>query len=205
MTTRFDDRVKELFDDIVAHTPDPGEPPTEVTVLLTPVGVRPSKRGLAVAATIIAVAGVAGLTWATRASDSQPSAPAARPSTAPVPTAATSMTAPATASPTTLIVQPTELIAAGSVVCVHAGADAQVMRLCVDELGGAVVEASASGEQSFVMPVDPANPAHAAAAATVGAAIGVEVRPFDPALIPPGTATSASVYLVLGRDNPYGP
>ena len=61
MTWQHDPRVKAVFDEIVAHTPDIGDTPAEHTTDLTPKGRRRSRAGVAVATVAAAVIGLAGL------------------------------------------------------------------------------------------------------------------------------------------------
>lgn len=208
MNMQLDPHIKAAFDEIVAQTPDLGDTPNADLVPLTPTRGRPPKRRimLTAAAAVIAI-GVAG-TVAIRAerSPSNDTAPATQPSdtdSADVTPTSPSATSP---TPTTMAQNPTPIIEPGSVVCVSAGGTPRATGLCVDELGGEVVEADTSSADSFIMPVDPGNPEHLSAAQDLGDALGLPVRELDPSLIPAGTAASrrATTYLVIGTsDAPY--
>lgn len=110
------------------------------------------------------------------------------------------------ASTDTTVVEPnSDMIPAGSVVCVIAGASARTAQLCSDELGGAIVVSPSTSTDSFVMPVDPANEEHLDATANVGNLLDVEVRTLDANWLPaPATDPAQVTYLVLGTDQgPY--
>lgn len=98
------------------------------------------------------------------------------------------------------------LIEPGSVVCVSAGASPRAIGLCVDELGGEVREATIASEDSFVMPLNPDDPAHLNAARNVADLLGLPVRELDPQLVPIAETLNEAVtsYLVIGTsDAPY--
>ena len=110
------------------------------------------------------------------------------------------------ASPDTTAVQTgVDLVPAGSVVCVIAGASERTARLCADELGGAVVISTLTSADSFVMPVDPNNPDHLTATANLSNLLGVAVRTLDTSWLPTlATDQTQLTYLVLGTDEgPY--
>jgi hypothetical protein len=109
---------------------------------------------------------------------------------------------------TTIVVDQQDLIAPAAVVCVDAGATDQTVRLCMDELGGQnkTIQAAKQVDNSFVMPVDPADPEHQADTNTIADALNLPVLAFDSTYLPitAETSTAATIYLVLGRDNaPY--
>ena len=109
---------------------------------------------------------------------------------------------------TTIVVDQQDLIAPAAVVCVDAGATDQIVRLCMDELGGQnkTIQAAKQVDNSFVMPVDPADPEHQADTNTIADALNLPVLAFDSTYLPitAETSTAATIYLVLGRDNaPY--
>jgi hypothetical protein len=110
---------------------------------------------------------------------------------------------------TTVTSAGTELIAPGAVVCLDAGASQRAVALCADELGGDPIEAAAVSADSFVMPVDPANPSHVTETARIGDLLNVPVRSLDTSLLPadtPRSGAAATTYLVLGAsDIPYAP
>jgi hypothetical protein len=107
---------------------------------------------------------------------------------------------------TTIEVDQRELIAPAAVVCVDAGATDQTVRLCMDELGGQTIQAAKQIDNSFVMPVNPADATHQADTDAIGDALNLPVFAFDGSYLPIAaeTTTAATIYLVLGRDNaPY--
>lgn len=109
-------------------------------------------------------------------------------------------------TPSTMLPNLTPTIEPGSVVCVSAGASPRAMTLCEDELGGQVVEADTSSEDSFIMPVDPDNPQHRSAAQHLGDLLGLPVRDTGLRLVATATAVDqgATSYLVIGTsDAPY--
>jgi LysM repeat protein len=109
-------------------------------------------------------------------------------------------------TPTTMVMNPSPLIEPGTVVCVDAGASPRAIGLCVDELGGEVIEASTANEDSFVVAVDGNNPAHVVAAQNVANVLGLPLRTPSPELIPTATTLGDEVtsYLVIGSsDVPY--
>ena len=92
-----------------------------------------------------------------------------------------------------------ELLAPGAVVCLDAGASQRAstvvpsaravgaptgVTLCVDEFGGGPTEAAGVSAHSFVTPINPANPTHAA---TIAEAPNLPIRSLDPTLVPAGT------------------
>ena len=106
------------------------------------------------------------------------------------------------ATPTTVTAS-TTMTPAGSVVCLVAGGSLRAVTLCNEELGGSIVESSATSDISFVMPVDPANPEHVAATLKAGVALNLPVREIDTNLLPTDWAPNpvATTYLVLGKDD----
>ena len=89
-----------------------------------------------------------------------------------------------------------------------AGATNQTVWLCMDELGGQnkTIEATKQIDNSFVMPLNPADPTHQADANVIGDALNLPVLALDDSYIPvtAETTTAATIYPVLGRDNaPY--
>jgi hypothetical protein len=107
---------------------------------------------------------------------------------------------------TTIEVDQRELIAPDAVVCVDAGATDQTVRLCMDEMGGQTIQAAKQVDNSFVMPVNPADPSHQADTDVIGDALDLPVLAFHGSYLPINaeTTTAATIYLVLGRDNaPY--
>jgi hypothetical protein len=72
MTSQHDPRVKALIGDIVAHTPDIGEAPTEHTIYPTPRRRRRSRAVVAVATVAATVIGLAGLIAARGGSGEHP-------------------------------------------------------------------------------------------------------------------------------------
>jgi len=109
---------------------------------------------------------------------------------------------------TTIEVDQRELIAPDAVVCVDAGATDQAVRLCMDELGGqtTTIQAAKQVDNSFVMPVNPADPSHQADTNVIGNALDLPVLAFDDSYLLTAVEASAgaTIYLVLGRDNaPY--
>lgn len=59
------------------------------------------------------------------------------------------------------------------------------------------------GVNSFVMPINPADPSHQADTSVIGDALNLAVLASDDSYLPI-TAETATIYLVLGRDNaPY--
>ncbi len=109
--------------------------------------------------------------------------------------------------PTTTTSESLEVIAPRSVVCVDAGASEHAMALCREELGGGDAVWPTQSPESFVMPVDPTNPTHTAAAERLALALDIPLRALDPGYLPPPSSTSPSditVYLVIGTDDgPY--
>jgi len=109
---------------------------------------------------------------------------------------------------TTIEVDQRELIAPDAVVCVDAGATDQAVRLCMDELGGqtTTIQAAKQVDNSFVMPVNPADPSHQVDTNVIGNALDLPVLAFDDSYLLTAVEASAgaTIYLVLGRDNaPY--
>jgi hypothetical protein len=210
MNKELDTQIRAAYDEIVRRSPDLGDTPTDQVVYLSANDHRGGSRPWvgAAAASVVAI-GVGGLLAVTlNSSDSTvgtaaqaPGAPAAANST--VNTSGNESTVP-----TTVILQTTPMIPAGSVVCLVAGASLRAAVLCNDELGGSIVEASARSEISFVMPVDPTNPDHVAATSKVGEALNLPVRELDASLLPTHWTANliATTYLVLGTtDSPYAP
>jgi hypothetical protein len=212
MNRQLDPHIKAAFDEIVAHTPEIGDTPTNDVVRLSPERSRKSRPWLAVAAATITVVGVAGLV-AIRARPSfapatQPPS-VSNPAPTPVPNTIASPPEPTTPTPTTVTSAGTEIIRPGAVVCLDAGASQRAVASCADELGGDPIEAAALSADSFVMPVDPANPSHVTETARIGDVLNVPVRSLNTSLLPadtPRSGTAATTYLVLGAsDIPYAP
>lgn len=207
MNMQLDSHIKAAFDEIVAQTPELGDTPSVDLVPLTAAGGRqPHHWMLLTAAAAVVVIGAAGLiALRSDGSDTNDTPAAAQP---PATTDGASTSPPATSpTPTTMQLDPAPIIQPGSVVCVSAGGSPRAMGLCVEELGGPVVDGTPS-EDSFVMPVDPDNPQHVTATQHVGDAVGLPVRELDPQILSTGTAFGSEVttYLVIGSsDAPYAP
>lgn len=107
---------------------------------------------------------------------------------------------------TTIVDEQPELIAPDAIVCVDAGATAQAVRLCVDELGGTAIRATKDTDDSFVMPIDPADASHQTDTTAIGNTLNVPVAELDASYLPASLQpdSAATTYLVLGRDDaPY--
>lgn len=207
MNIQLAPHIKAAFDEIVAHTPDLGDTPSADLVPLTATGGRqPQHRMLLTAAAAIVVIGAAGII-AVRSDGSESnetSAAAQPPATADVISTSPPATSP---TPTTMELDQAPMIQPGSVICVSAGGSPRAMDLCVEELGGPVVDGTPR-EDSFVAPVDPDNPQHVTATQHVGDAVGLPVGELDPQILSTGTAlgTEVTTYLVIGSsDAPYAP
>lgn len=109
------------------------------------------------------------------------------------------------ATVTTVMEPGVEVVPAGSVVCVVAGASDRAAALCADEFGGTVLLSNLVSQESFVMPVDPTYPDHVAATANAGDVLSVPVRMLDASWVPTSpTELGQTTYLVLGTDEgPY--
>jgi hypothetical protein len=79
MTWQHDPRVKAVFDEIVARTPDIGDTPAEHTTDLTPKRRRRHRAGVAVATVAAAVIGLAGLMTARAGNGDHPNTAVATP------------------------------------------------------------------------------------------------------------------------------
>lgn len=111
------------------------------------------------------------------------------------------------ASPTTSQDHPGDspVILVGSVICVDAGAGQEAVAACTEELGGSPLTAAATSADSFVMPAHP-TATDSAASETVARILGLDVRDYNPGILPPGSnpSTQVTTYLLLGTSNPYG-
>lgn len=106
----------------------------------------------------------------------------------------------------TIVVDQPDLIALDAVVCVDAGATERAVRLCVQELGGMVVQAPKDTDTSFVMPIDATDSANQADTVEIGEVLNLPVVEFDASYLPPvfSAGPRATTYLVLGsNDTPY--
>lgn len=210
MNKELDTQIRAAYDEIVRRSPDLGDAPTDQVVYLSTNDHRGGSRLWvgAAAASVVAI-GVGGLLAVTlNSSDSTVGTAAQSPGAPSANSTLNTSTYESTVPTTTIILQTTPMIQAGSVVCLVAGASLRAATLCNDELGGSIVEASARSEISFVMPVDPTNPDHVAATAKVGEALNLPVRELDASLLPTDWTANllATTYLVLGTaDIPYAP
>jgi len=202
MNRDLDSRLKTTFDRIVAKTPEIGDPPTSDTLRLSPETTPSSRLWVAAAAASVAVIGIAGLVAIRAASSDTSDTVVATPPSNVADLPAVTTLHSVVPTPTTVVEGGTAVIQPGEIVCLNAGASEHAVSLCVDELGGVPLDAAVDTDNSFVMPVDPANASHIAAAAKVADALGVDTRAFDPGLLPLGaTARGASVYLVIGSND----
>lgn len=209
MNRQLDTQIMAAYDEIVRRSPDLGDTPTVQVVYLSAHDHHGGSRLWvgAAAASVVAI-GVGGLLAAALNSSDSTVGTAAQSPGAPAANSTVNTSTYDSRISTTVISQTTPLIPVGSVVCVVAGASLRAATLCNDELGGPIVESTASTEISFVMPVDPTNPDHVAATANVGEALNLLVRELDTNFLPSHWTTNpiATTYLVLGTTNsPYAP
>lgn len=209
MTADLDHTIRSSLGDIIAAAPHPDDQPMRLVTVDTETPTR--RPYLAVAASLVVLAGVAGLV-AIRTNDPTPTSPAAAPvatddslapgsvTTLPIDTASS-----AAIDVTTTVFDSPELIPVGAVVCIDAGAGQRAADLCAQELGGPAIAGTSTSDSSFVMPVDPTKPADVAGTANAAAALNLPVADFDAELLPPSLVppAHATTYLVLGQSNPY--
>ena len=217
----FETRLHQGLDRIASTTDAtrPGQFDADTYPLspLSPAAARPRASYLVAAAAAIAlIIGLAALQRRTDDSRAVENLPATASSTKPVPvaTASTSVTDTTItettntyfSSPTTVQDNPgnSPVIPVGTVICVDAGAGPDAAAACAQELSGIPLTAPATSADSFVMPAEPTS-TRPTATETVARVFGLDVRPFDPGMLPQAPLRPADVttYLVLGTNNPY--